>query len=134
MKYLDSNIFIYAATLPTSDSKAKKSKQILLDMADGKFQGATASLTWDELVWIVKRLSDKEIANKEGKKFLELVNLKILSIDEGVLHRAQNLIDGYKLDPRDAIHVAVAINNNITEFVSYDSDFDDLKEIKSKAP
>ena len=134
MKYLDSNIFIYAATLPASDSRAKKSKQILLDMADGKFHGATASLTWDELVWIVKRLSGKEIAAEEGRKFLELANLKVLSVDEGALHKAQELIDGYKLDPRDAIHAAVAINNDITDFVSYDSDFDGIKDIKSKTP
>lgn len=103
-------------------------------MADSKFDAATASLTWDEIVWIVKRLSGKKTAAAEGRKFLELTNLKILNVDEGVLHKAQDLIEKYNLKPRDAIHAAAAINNNIVDIVTYDPDFDVVKELKSGTP
>ena len=134
MKYLDSNVFIYAATLPQSSSKARKCKKILLDMADGKLHAATASLTWDELVWVIKGLAGNDAAAKEGRKFMELANLKILSVDESVLRVAQGLIEKYRLDPRDAIHAAAAVDNGIADFVSYDSDFDDIKELSSSIP
>ncbi len=129
MKYLDSNIFIYAAVLEKSDRKSHKSRDILVKMAEGKFEGATSALTWDELVWAVKRISGKGDSVEEGAKFLEIGNLKVLNVDEAVLRYAQDIMARYGLNPRDSIHAACAVKNNITDFVSFDSDFDAVNEI-----
>lgn len=93
-------------------------------------KAATASLTWDELVWSIRKICGAEIAIDEGKRFLEFPNLKILSIDEKTIKEAQEIVEKYKLKPRDAIHVSCAIKNNIKEIISDDCDFDKIKEIK----
>jgi len=52
-------------------------KNVLLKIAEGDLEAATASLTWDEFVWAVKKISGKQAAIKEGKKFLEFPNIKL---------------------------------------------------------
>jgi predicted nucleic acid-binding protein len=81
--YLDSNVFIYAAIYHEA-GKGGVAKRILLKLARGEIEGYTSSPTWDELVWVVKRIEGLEAARKEGAKFLQLPNLKILSVDNVV--------------------------------------------------
>lgn len=131
MIYLDANVFIYPVIYDkTVEKKALNAKNILIKMAEGALKCATASLTWDELTWIVRKTLGTKIAIEEGKKFLEFPNLKILSIDEKVIKEAQKIVERYKLKPRDAIHAGCAIKNNIREIISDDPDFDKIKEIK----
>ena len=129
MKYLDSNVFIFPALEPNS-KRGISAKRILEMVADGKIEAATSSLTWDEIVWAIKKFSDMEVATMEGRRFLGFPNIKILNADSNILYAAQNLIEYYKIAPRDAIHASSAITKNILEFVSDDSGFDAIKELK----
>ncbi len=130
MKYLDTNVFVYLALSPSSESKAEAAKSILERVVDGSFAGATSSLTWDELVWAVKKFNGKEIAKEEGKKFLSLPKLKILAVGENTLYTAQDIMTSYGLKPRDAIHAACCIENGIEEIISDDSDFNSVSSLK----
>ncbi len=133
MHYIDSNVFIYAVISDElSEQKAAHSKKILYRIADGSLEAATSVLTWDELVWIVRKLSTPETAQKEGRQFLEFPNLKLLQIDAKTLEKAQSMIERYSLKPRDAMHIACAIQNNITHIISDDGDFDKITEITRK--
>ena len=131
MIYLDSNVFIfYVISDEKTEEKSRLSKNILLKVAEGKLEAATSSLTWDELVWSVKKIIGIEIAKTGGKKFLEFPNLKILNVDVGVVNEAQKILEKYNLKPRDSMHAACAIKNNITQIISDDPDFDKVKELK----
>lgn len=131
MSYLDSNVFIYPVVADEkTEVKSKLSKDILIKVESGELEAATSFLTWDELVWSVKRIIDSETAKQEGKKFLDFSNLKMLNIDSGVINEAQKLLEKYNLKPRDSIHAACAIKNNIGEIITDDSDFDKVKELK----
>ncbi len=66
----------------------------------------------------------------EGKRFLGLPGLNFIKLDRKIIDKAQDLITNYSINPRDAIHAATAIINNISEIISDDSDFDVIKEIK----
>jgi predicted nucleic acid-binding protein len=131
MIYLDSNIFLYPITDPGS-KKGIAAKNILIKLAKGELEAMTSSLTWDELVWVTRKAFSMELAILEGRRFLEFPNVKIISADANVLYFSQRLIETYKIAPRDSIHAATAIIKNVTEFVSDDSDFDKIKEIKRK--
>lgn len=81
-------------------------------------------------MWIVRKKLGISIASSEGSKFLKFPNLKFIRVDETVVLLAQNLMEQYKIKPRDAIHAATAVSNEIKHFVSDDPDFDAIKEIK----
>lgn len=127
-KYLDSNVFIYP--LLYEDKRAKFFENILLELVEGKFKGFTSVLTWDELVYILLRQKGKDIATSEGEKFLRFPNVSFVGANLSIVSDAQKLIKKYSLKPRDAIHVASALNLKVDEIVSDDSDFDKVKEIK----
>ena len=127
-KYLDANLFIYP--ILKDDEKADKHKRAIYDLASGVYEGVTSILTWDELAFVVRKFLGKDIAIKESAKFLKMPNLIFVDASKNIIRKAQELIETYKLKPRDAIHVATAIFQGCTEFISDDSDFDVIKEIK----
>ena len=57
-----------------------------------------------------------------SKKFLAFPNLKLLGVKKGTVFKAQEIMEKYKMKPRDAIHAATALENNIFDIVSYDKD------------
>lgn len=130
MKYLDANVFIYLALSPSSETKVVHAKNLLEAVIEGNTEAATSSLTWDELVWAVKKIAGIGAAKAEGKKFIMLPKLKILNVNEETLNVAQWVIDNHRIAPRDAIHAACCIENGITEIVSDDTDFDVVKLLK----
>lgn len=87
-------------------------------------------MTWDELVWVVTKTLGRNIAEAEGRRFLEFPNLKILSIDEGTIKEAQEIMEKYVLKPRDSIHLGCAIRNRLREVISDDPHFDVVNEVK----
>jgi hypothetical protein len=129
MQYIDSNVFIYSVTEPESD-KGIAAKNTLIKVAKGETGGITSVLTWDEVVWIIKKAFNMELAILEGRRFLEFPNVKIVTVDANILYSAQKLMEAYKIAPRDSIHAATAITRNVTEFISDDSDLDIVKELK----
>jgi predicted nucleic acid-binding protein len=131
MPYIDSNVFIYPVIYQTeAQQKAKKAKEILHKIENGELSAYTSTLTWDEVVWVVSRVMDRNDGIAQGRKLLGFPNLKFINADESVLTQAQMLIDKYKLSPRDSIHVASALVRNIKAVISDDADFDQVQEIK----
>ena len=130
MKYIDSNVFILPIVYDTKvENKAESAKNILIKIADGDLNAATSFLTWDEIVWTVRKLMNPKIAAKEGEKFLQFPNLELLEVKKNVIDKAQGIVNKYGIKPRDAIHVASAIENGIKEIISDDSDMGKIKEI-----
>jgi hypothetical protein len=134
MPYIDSNVFIYPVIYQTeSQQKAKKAKDILLKIEKGEISAHTSTLTWDEVVWVVGKLLGRNDGINQGKKLLGFPNLEFINVDEGILTLAQNLLNKYKLSPRDSIHVASAVSRKAKAVISDDKDFDQVKEI-TRAP
>jgi len=130
MMYVDSNVFIYPVIYDDRVVKeAKAAKAILLRIAEGELEASTASVTWDELVWVVRRTLGAGVAAREGRKFLEFPNLNVLSVDEKAVAEAQRITEKYRLKPRDAIHIGCAVENKIDKIMSDDPDFDVVKEV-----
>lgn len=130
MPYLDSNVFIYPVIYQAEyEPKAKRAKQILQNIESGKTDAYTSTLTWDEVVWVVSRTLNRSEGINQGKKLLDFPNLKLIPADSQVLSHAQRLIEKQKITPRDAIHVASALERKVTEIISDDSELDIIKEI-----
>ncbi len=130
MHYIDANVFIYPVLYEEQNLKAKNSKRILLSIEKGELSAYTSTLTWDEVVWTIRKTLGRDQAIDQGKKLLGFLNLQWIVVDEYVLSQAQALLTKYNLHPRDSIHVASAIDLKIENFISDDADIDRVKEIK----
>jgi len=131
MPYLDSNVFIYPVIYAVEEQpKAKRAKEILLKIENGSMPAYTSSLTWDEVVWVVTRVMNRNEGIQQGKKLLSFPNLRFITPNENVLAKAQRLLGKYKISPRDSIHAASALENRIKSVITDDVDFDEIKEIK----
>ena len=132
MIYLDANIFIYAAL--DKGEKANSCKKILESVSLKKIAGFTSTLTWDEVVYSLKKHAPLEEVQIQSSLFLKLPNLVFLEPSLEIIEKAEELWLEYNLKPRDAIHAATAIINKINKIVSDDSDFDKVKELKRIDP
>jgi uncharacterized protein len=131
MPYIDANIFIYPILYAEEqEPKVKQAKKILQRIEHGEIPAYTSTLTWDEVVWVVRKSMGREVAISQGQKLLGFLNLKWIVADENIISQAQGLMSKYNLQPRDSIHVASAINRKIDAIISDDLDIDQVKEIK----
>jgi len=131
MVYLDSNVFVYSVTHnPAKSEKAREAIRVLREMEEGKTKGVTSLLTWDELAWVVWRLEGREAGIRAGAAFLKLQNLTLLSLSFQVMLRAQELVERYRLKPRDAIHVSTALTAGEREIISDDAELDAVREVR----
>jgi predicted nucleic acid-binding protein len=131
MAYVDSNVFLYPI-LYTADvePKVKKAKEILINIESRKLHAYTSTLTWDEVVWVVRKTMGMSEAISQGQKLLGFLNLEFISVDENILSQAQSLMTKYNLSPRDSIHIASAADRKLNSIISDDKDIDVVKEIK----
>jgi hypothetical protein len=125
--YLDTNVFIYPIIYEESLAKAKKAKDVLSRVAMKEIEGFTATLTWDELVWVTRRLLGDRDAVEQGRKFLTFPNLNLVTIDSSVLMNAQKIVEEYGLKPRDALHAGAALVSGQRTVISDDQDFDKVR-------
>jgi len=124
--YLDANVFVYASV--SQQEIGKRCRSLVQDIEAGSVRAVSSSLTFDELVWVVKRLRGYEAAIEAGAAFLNMVGLKITEVDVETLNTALQLINEHRLNPRDSIHAASAILAGAEYILSDDSDFDKLKQ------
>jgi len=133
--YIDSNVFLYPVLYDSEAIvEARKSKEFLLKIAQGGVEACTATVTWDEVVWVIRKIFGFDPSMEVGKKFLSFPNLRLLGVKNGTICTAQELMEKYKIKPRDAIHAATALENKVTEIVSYDKDFDEINGINRTEP
>jgi predicted nucleic acid-binding protein len=130
MIYLDANIFLYAVL--DDGEKRDSCQKILNDVGKGKISACTSPLTWDEIVHTLKKHAPLEEVLDQSRQFRKFPNLIFFGVTSSVLEKAEQLMEVYGLKPRDAIHAATAIVNNVNEIASDNSDFDKVKELKRK--
>lgn len=129
--YVDSNIFIYPVIYEAEKSpNVSKAKEILRKIERNRIIAYTSTLTWDEVVWVVKRTLGKADSLEIGRKLLRFPNLRLIDVSESIIVKAQLLMEKYDISPRDAVHCASAIVKHIDVLVSEDLDFEVVKEIR----
>lgn len=131
MIYLDSNVFIYATL--NNGELGSRARSLLSKVQGGMLEACSSSLTFDELVWVVKKNRDMEDALSAGGAFLVMKNLRLVNVDGNLLLAALSVIRRYGLNPRDAIHAASAISERAATMVTEDRDFEQIKEFERKS-
>lgn len=133
--YIDTNIFLNAVLYNIEENlEAQKAHEFLKKIINKNILGITSVLTWDEFIWVVIQQFGREIAVKKGNEFLLFPNVSFENITFKTIMKAQNLISKYNIRPRDAIHSASALEHNVSTIITFDKDFDKIKEIERREP
>jgi len=130
--FIDANIFVMAAL--GRDQKSQKCKEYLARVESGEQRAITSVLVLHEILKSIETCTgSREKAAAKAARFANLPNLRICDVTPK--HFSDSLIY-FKagLEPRDALHVAVALENGADRILSYDKDFDKIKEIRRVEP
>ncbi len=130
MIYLDANVFIFAAL--NTERMGEEARRLLRKVQEGELVAASSTLSFDELVWAVKRNRTADDAITSGEALLDMPRLKLVNVDPDLLAKALAVMKEYRLDPRDAIHAASALKEDAEAIVSTDKHFDRVKEIERR--
>lgn len=130
--FLDTNVFIYAAGVPSPHKEACVS--LLRRAAEGALDATTSVEVIQELHHVFRRrgrLPDGVALGREvARLFPDL--LPITASD--VIRSGDILLAQPQLSPRDALHAATALNRGITTIVSTDADLDAVNGLRRVDP
>jgi predicted nucleic acid-binding protein len=130
--FVDANIFMTAAL--ASGPKAERCRAFLRRVESGEQRAITSVLVLDEVLKVIENgCASREKAAARTRKFATLPNLRVCEVTQR--HFLDSLeFFGQGLEPRDALHVAVALGNSAEKILSYDRDFDSVRKIKRVEP
>ena len=125
--YLDANFFIFSLLDRTEVGEC--ARKIYQKIVDGKLDTATSSLTFDEVMWVLIKAGKRHLIKDAVNDIYQTQNLAILPVSISVPSNAVGLItDG--LNPRDAFHVAVMMENKIKTIISDDREFEKVEGVR----
>jgi len=129
---VDSNIFL---EFLLKQKNADKCKILLNNTAIGEVKAVVSDFTIDSIALVMGRnkLSIKEIYSFV-KKLVNSEGIRIYFVNIKDRFAALALMEKYNLDYEDAIVLQSALSAGCKEIVSFDRDFDNIKEIKRVEP
>src|SRR5207249_904936 len=102
--YADAGLFLVPVLYANRAPSVVAAAQFLESLARGTRKVSTATLTWDEVVYVVRRLLGPEDSIAKGAELLAFPNLTWLRVDLTVLRGAADLYRSLPIRPRDGIH------------------------------
>lgn len=131
MKYLDTNIWIYA--IMAHPKYGKKCMQILEDLEKGKLEVVISVQVLSEVANVLyRRFGVRDTVNHVGA--ILSYPLKVIDVTPDIVVRAAEYSKNYGILPYDGIHVASALSSFVTEIISADGEFDKVDIIKRVDP
>ena len=122
--YVDSTVFLLSLLRPERTPSVAACDAFLDSLLRGSRRASTATLTWDEVTYIVRREVGPEVSIAKGRDLLDFPHLGWLAVTPEVLRRAEGLYRAIPIRPRDAIHGAVVLTYGLEGIVSADQAFD----------
>ena len=119
-RYWDSNIFL--SWLSDETPNADKCLGVIKFAKQGQITIITSALTIAEVIKVKGRNKIPKKDEDKVKRFFENDFIAVRSVDRLIAESARQLVWQYNVDPKDAIHLATALNLNLTVFDTFDKD------------
>jgi len=128
--FLDTSMIMYAAG---AEHEYKKPCVAILERIERhELEIFTSVEVIQELFYRYAHIGRKQEGVILAKSVMSFVPL--LPVDDAIMESALDLFERYDIDPRDALHAAVALNFGITLILSSDQHFDQVKEVQRVDP
>lgn len=134
MRFVDSNVFIYAILKPrrklSDEELALKdaAKSILRRIESGE-ECATSVVHLSEVINILSAAEGADLPISFLERVLALSSFRVLAVDKAMYALANELAKQIKIGINDCLAYALMRNNRITQIVSFDKDFDKVVDI-----
>ena len=137
MKYLDTNVIIYA--IENHPKYGKKCKDILKAVEDAELEVCASTLILAEVINVLCKLN--RVLEERGKKKLNIkknidailsLPIKWIEPDFAIIRRASEY--EYKVSGIDYLHVASMELNLVNEMISADEELDKIELVKRINP
>ncbi|HEY0512283.1 MAG TPA: type II toxin-antitoxin system VapC family toxin [Thermoanaerobaculia bacterium] len=126
--FLDTNVFLYASGAQHPLKAA--SQRVLERVGDGDLEAVSSTEVVQEILHVLNRRGLRESALKLARHTIELLD-PLLPVTQADISVACDLMDRHPLLPtRDAIHAATMLNNGISDIITADGHFEDVRGIR----
>lgn len=133
--FIDTNIPMYAAG---KEHPYKSScSEIIMAAATGKLKAYTDVEVFQEVLYRFFYINKPEMGYKVFDNFYKIMEGHILSVTPRDISLTRDLSEAYKnskLSPRDFVHLAVMLNNDIEHMITTDKGFRSVDIIKVVIP
>jgi predicted nucleic acid-binding protein len=117
MRFVDTNIFIYALT--AHPSFGQTAKRILERVENGE-TAVTSTLVLCEIAWVLEAMGKQGDIEPTLEKILSYKTLKTIEISSDDLLIGANNMATYKVDFNDGVNIALMTRLGISEIYSND--------------
>src|SRR5437764_1901065 len=117
-RYWDSNIFL--AVLEDDPLQAPKCKGVLAAIGRKEVTIVTSALTIAEVLYLKGHPKITREKSQKISKFFESDTIVLINVDRKIAEMAREYIWDFGIHPKDAIHIASAIQARIGFFDTFD--------------
>ena len=130
--FIDTSVIMYAAG--TDHPLRGACVAVMRAVDDGRVEAVTSVEVVQEILHRYLAIRRPDIADAVARSTLDIF-APVLPITHALMRRVPELARRYPgLAARDLVHVATCIHEGITEILSTDRGFDDVREIRRIAP
>ena len=137
MKYLDTNIIVYA--IENHPKFGKECKKILKEIQNSRLEVGCSMLVLIELINVLKKINKK--LREDGGKNLDIkknidaiLSLPIIWFDIGIIVIKRASEYDFNVTGVDYIHISTMELNSINEIITADKDFDKVSIVRRLDP
>lgn len=131
--FIDVNIPMYAAG--TTHPLREPSQRVIKAIAAGQLDALTDAEVFQEILYRYLHIGEREKGFRVFDLFYRIMLGNILPIEDMAIQLARELAEQYPaMSPRDLIHLAVMLHQNIQTIITTDTGFDSVKEIQRIDP
>ncbi|MBS7622323.1 type II toxin-antitoxin system VapC family toxin [Candidatus Bathyarchaeota archaeon] len=117
MRFIDTNLFIYAITAhPRFGETARR----ILERVEADEAAATSTLVLCEVAWVLEAMGRRGEIKPTLEKILSYKSLKVIGFDESDILMGANNMVAHNTDFNDGLNVAIMLRSGITEVYSND--------------
>ncbi len=117
MRFVDTNIFIYALTAhPTFGQTAKH----ILERIEKGEEAATSTIVLCEIAWVLEAMGKQSEIESTLQKILSYRTLKTIEISAEDLLTGANNMTIYHVDFNDGVNIALMLRSDVSEVYSND--------------
>ena len=117
MRFVDTNIFVYALT---GHPKLGEVAKAILERIEAGEDALTSTLVLCEVAWVLEAMGRQNEIKSTLEKILSYDALKIVGFDEDDLLVGANNMLIYNIDFNDGVNVAIMERNGVREVYSND--------------